>query len=95
MGYGPWEIGGLFLRENLTVNLCGTLLGLPFGFPDALLDHLAGGLGGNPPEVVRSGFNNDNAAKLCIWLCGLGVLQRHLGAVILHVFDNLSEAFVM
>jgi putative ABC transport system permease protein len=32
MGYGPWEVGGLFLRENLLVNACGTMLGLPFGW---------------------------------------------------------------
>ncbi len=32
MGYGPWQVGGLFLRENLVINLCGTLLGLPFGY---------------------------------------------------------------
>ncbi|MHB8862916.1 MAG: ABC transporter permease, partial [Pirellulaceae bacterium] len=32
LGYGPWEIGGMFLRETLVVNLCGTLLGLPFGY---------------------------------------------------------------
>jgi putative ABC transport system permease protein len=32
LGYGPWEIGGMFLRENLLVNFCGTLLGLPFGY---------------------------------------------------------------
>ncbi len=32
MGYGPWEVGGLFLRENLVVNLVGTMLGLPFGY---------------------------------------------------------------
>jgi putative ABC transport system permease protein len=41
MGYGPWEIGGLFLRENLTVNLCGTLLGLPFGYGLVELTSLA------------------------------------------------------
>lgn len=32
LGYGPWEVGGLFLRENLVVNAAGTLLGLPFGY---------------------------------------------------------------
>ncbi len=32
MGYGPWEVGGLFLRENLVVNAIGTLMGLPFGY---------------------------------------------------------------
>ncbi len=32
MGYGEWEVGGLFLRENIVVNTCGSLLGLPFGY---------------------------------------------------------------
>jgi putative ABC transport system permease protein len=32
LGYGPWEIGGLFLRESLTVTLIGTALGLPVGY---------------------------------------------------------------
>ena len=32
LGYGPWEIGGLFLREGMLVNLLGTLLGLPLGY---------------------------------------------------------------
>ena len=41
MGYGPWEVGGLFLRENLVVNLCGTLLGLPFGYFLVALTSLA------------------------------------------------------
>jgi len=32
LGYGPWEAGGLFLRESLLVNLFGTLIGLPLGY---------------------------------------------------------------
>lgn len=32
LGYGPWEIGGLFLRESMLVNLIGTVLGLPLGY---------------------------------------------------------------
>jgi putative ABC transport system permease protein len=32
LGYSPWEVGGLFLRENLVINAVGTLLGLPFGY---------------------------------------------------------------
>jgi putative ABC transport system permease protein len=41
MGYGPWQVGGLFLRENLVVNLVGTLLGLPFGYGLVYLTSLA------------------------------------------------------
>ncbi len=32
LGYGPWQVGALFLRESLIVNVAGTLLGLPLGF---------------------------------------------------------------
>jgi putative ABC transport system permease protein len=32
LGYGPWEVGGLFLRESLSVTLLGTVLGLPLGY---------------------------------------------------------------
>jgi len=32
MGYTAREVGGLFLRENLCLNLTGTLLGLPLGY---------------------------------------------------------------
>jgi putative ABC transport system permease protein len=32
LGYGPWQIGGIFLRESLITSLAGTLLGLPTGY---------------------------------------------------------------
>jgi putative ABC transport system permease protein len=32
LGYGPWQIGNLFLRESILVNGVGTLLGLPLGY---------------------------------------------------------------
>ncbi len=32
LGYGPWQVGGLFLRESLLVNSLGTLLGMPLGY---------------------------------------------------------------
>lgn len=32
MGYTPWEIGGLLLRETMLLNLVGTLLGFPLGY---------------------------------------------------------------
>lgn len=37
LGYGPWKIGGMFLRESMMVNLLGTLLGLPLGYRLAAL----------------------------------------------------------
>ena len=34
LGYGPWRIGGLLLRESMIVTVLGTLLGMPLGvFP--------------------------------------------------------------
>jgi putative ABC transport system permease protein len=37
LGYGPWQIGGLFLKESMLVNLLGTLVGLPLGYSLAWL----------------------------------------------------------
>ncbi len=32
LGYGPWQIGTLLLRESMIVTLVGTLLGMPLGY---------------------------------------------------------------
>jgi len=32
LGYGPYQIGGLFFRESLITNVLGTLVGLPLGY---------------------------------------------------------------
>jgi putative ABC transport system permease protein len=32
LGYGPWRIGSLFLRESMIVTLLGTLAGMPIGY---------------------------------------------------------------
>ncbi len=32
LGYSPWQVGGLFLRESMLTTLSGTLLGLPLGY---------------------------------------------------------------
>jgi putative ABC transport system permease protein len=32
LGYGPWQVGNLLLRESLIVTLLGTLLGMPLGY---------------------------------------------------------------
>ncbi|MBN2476532.1 MAG: ABC transporter permease [Pirellulales bacterium] len=32
LGYGPWQIGSLLLRESLIVTLIGTVLGMPLGY---------------------------------------------------------------
>ena len=37
LGYTPWQVGGLFLRESMVINFFGTLLGLPLGYCLAML----------------------------------------------------------
>jgi len=32
LGYRPMEVGAIFLRENLLINMIGTVLGLPLGY---------------------------------------------------------------
>ncbi len=32
LGYGPWQVGGLFLRESAITTILGTLLGMPLGY---------------------------------------------------------------
>ena len=32
LGYGPWQIGGLLLRESMITTVLGTLLGMPLGY---------------------------------------------------------------
>jgi len=32
LGYGPWQIGSLLLRESMIVTMTGTLLGMPIGY---------------------------------------------------------------
>jgi putative ABC transport system permease protein len=39
LGYTEWQVGGLFLRESMTINFIGTLLGLPLGW--TLANYLA------------------------------------------------------
>ena len=32
LGYTEWQVGGLFFRESMLINLLGTLVGLPLGY---------------------------------------------------------------
>jgi len=41
LGYGPWQIGSLLLRESLIVTLIGTVLGMPVGYGVAVLMSMA------------------------------------------------------
>ncbi len=37
LGYGPWQIGSLLLRESMIVTLVGTVLGMPLGYALAVI----------------------------------------------------------
>lgn len=37
LGYSPWVIGGLFLRESFVITCLGTLLGMPLGYSLSML----------------------------------------------------------
>jgi len=41
LGYGPWQIGSLLLRESLIVTLLGTVLGMPLGYLLAVATSMA------------------------------------------------------
>ena len=41
LGYGPWQIGNLLLRESMIVTLIGTLLGMPIGYQLSRLTAMA------------------------------------------------------
>ncbi len=41
LGYGPWQIGSLLLRESMIVTLVGTALGMPFGYGLSVLSAMA------------------------------------------------------
>lgn len=32
LGYGPWQVGGILLRESMITTIFGTLLGMPLGY---------------------------------------------------------------
>ncbi len=74
LGYGPWQVGTMFLRESLVTNLMGTLLGLPVGY---LLVRL-----------TAISYNNDLmrlpvVSEQWIWFCTFGlamafILASHL-----------------
>ncbi len=48
LGYGPWQIGSLLLRESLIVTLLGTVLGMPVGYGLSVLASMA-----NDTEMFR------------------------------------------
>jgi putative ABC transport system permease protein len=67
LGYGPWAVGSLFLREGLLTNLAGSLVGLPVGY---LL--FRGLLVLYSTELVRLPVNCPPGAL--VWTVGLSLL---------------------
>jgi putative ABC transport system permease protein len=67
LGYGPWQIGNLLLRESLIVSLIGTLLGMPIGYGLTVLTAMA-----YKSEMFR--FPVISSAGTWIWTFVLAVL---------------------
>lgn len=74
LGYGPWQIGSLLLRESLIVTLVGTVLGMPLGYALSVLVAMA-----YDTELFR--FPVVSSAGTWIWTVVLAVsfaLLAHL-----------------
>jgi len=67
LGYGPWQIGTLLLRESMIVTLAGTLLGMPLGY---LLSVIVSAM--NDTELFR--FPVVSSPGIWIWTLVLAVL---------------------
>jgi putative ABC transport system permease protein len=67
LGYGPWQIGSLLLRESLIVTLIGTVLGMPVGYLLAELAALS-----YESEMFR--FPVVSSAATWIWTLVLAIL---------------------
>jgi len=87
LGYGPWQIGSLLLRESLVVTLAGTLLGMPLGYGLTVLVAMA-----FESEMFR--FPVVWSAGTWVWTFGLAVLfalASHLVVQrVIHRFDWLE-----
>ncbi|HUT12436.1 MAG TPA: ABC transporter permease, partial [Thermoguttaceae bacterium] len=67
LGYGPWQIGSLLLRESMIVTLIGTVLGMPIGYGLSVLTAMA-----YDTEMFR--FPVVSSAATWIWTVVLAVL---------------------
>jgi len=87
LGYGPWQIGSLLLRESLVVTLAGTLLGMPLGYGLTVLVAMA-----FESEMFR--FPVVWSAGTWVWTFALAVLfalASHLVVQrVIHRFDWLE-----
>ncbi|MCA9162670.1 MAG: ABC transporter permease [Planctomycetales bacterium] len=75
IGYSPWRVGGLFLRENLVTNLAGTLVGLPVGYFLMWLTAMS-----YNNDLIRIPVITDN------WIWGVTLLLSLLFALAAHAF---------
>lgn len=67
LGYGPWEIGAIILRESMTTSLVGMVLGIPIGYGLTVLTSML-----YDTEVMR--FPVVMSASTCVWTFILGVI---------------------
>ena len=51
LGYTQWQVGAMFVRESMLVNVTGTLLGLPMGYGLTVLTVIAYAEGPWPSPV--------------------------------------------
>lgn len=67
LGYGPWRVGSLLLRESMIVTLVGTVLGMPIGYGLSVLSSWA-----YDTELFR--FPVVSTPGTWIWTVALAVL---------------------
>ena len=67
LGYGPWQIGSLLLRESMIVTLVGTALGMPIGYLLAVATSMA-----YDTEMFR--FPVVSSASTWVWTVVLAVV---------------------
>jgi putative ABC transport system permease protein len=74
LGYGPWQVGALFLRESMLTNVVGTIVGLPLGY---LLNY--GIVVAYDTEMFRIPLINPTEVWGYVMLLGIGFgLAAHL-----------------
>jgi len=74
LGYGPWQVGALFLRESMLTNVLGTIVGLPLGY---LLNY--GIVVAYDTEMFRIPIIDPTAVWCYVMVLGIGFgLAAHL-----------------
>jgi putative ABC transport system permease protein len=87
LGYGPWQIGGLLLRESMIVTLTGTILGMPVGYGLSVITSIA-----YDTELFR--FPVVSTPGTWIWTLVLavvfGLLAHGVVQIVVHRMDWLE-----